>query len=304
MNTEAKPTARNRYQHRQNVIVFLQRHLSDRHWELTLPSSGHGHETYIAQSDSASYFVKLGAHIARYQVMASLGLTPATIESGYLEDGVSILVQPHIKGWRPTWQDFRHYLPKIARVVNKMHHSPALRAALPTNTFETHKDAGLAAFKRIQHKWKVHRAQVPGVANEVDEALIQLQQEIQGFTSGGLVSSHNDICNSNWLITSDESVYVVDLEAMTLDDPAQDMGALLWWYYPPESRAEFLKLAGHPYDEGFRNRMRVRMALHCLNILLPRTESFDKFDATSFGSELTDFRAIVAGEENPRGYND
>ena len=292
----------NRYQHRQEVAAFLQRHLSKQGWDITLPLSGRGHETYIAQSNGDSYFIKLGAHIARYQVMASLGLTPIVIASGYLEDGTSILVQRYIDGRHPCWQDFRHYLPKIAMIVNKMHQDWTLRDALPTSSSETYRDVGLAAVKRVQQKWETYRAQVPRVANEVDERLAQLHQEMRGFVGAGLVSSHNDICNGNWLIASDGKVYLVDLEAMSLDDPAHDMGALLWWYYPPESRQAFLEIAGYQYDEVFRNRMRARMALHCLDILLPRTGSFDRFDAASFAEGLTDFRAVVARRENPQGY--
>ena len=294
----------NRYQHRQEVMAFLQCHLADRRWELVLPPSGRGHETYIAHSSGDSYFIKLGGHVARYQVMASLGLTPPVVASGHLEDSTSILVQPYVEGRCPSWQDFRHYLPDIATVVNSTHHSQALRDILPTRTSETYRDAGLAAVRRVRHKWETYRDQVPSVADEVDETLDAFEREMQCFVGAGLVSSHNDICNGNWLITSDDKVYLVDLEAMSLDDPAHDMGSLLWWYYPPESRSGFLEIAGYQYDEAFRNRMRVRMALHCLDILLPRTGSFDKFDAASFAEGLTDFRAVVAGRENPHGYDD
>jgi hypothetical protein len=142
------------------------------------------------------------------------------------------------------------------------------------------------------------------VANYVDDALAHLKQEIQGFAGSGLVASHNDICNSNWLIALDGKVYLVDLEAMSLDDPAHDTGSLLWWYYPPELRPDFLKGAGYQEDEAFRNRMRVRMALHCLDIFLPRVGSFDRFQADTFAEDLADFRAVVTGRENPQGYGD
>jgi len=89
---------------------------------------------------------------------------------------------------------------------------------------------------------------------------------------------------------------------MSLDDPALDMGALLWWYYPPEMRGYFLETAGYSYDDEFKRRMRVRMALHCLNILLPREQSFDHFQPDSFTESLIDFRAVFAGHENPQGY--
>ena len=63
---------RNRYQHRQELIGFLQKHISGRRWELVRPSSGRGHETYIARSDDEAYFIKLGAQVPRYQAMAAL----------------------------------------------------------------------------------------------------------------------------------------------------------------------------------------------------------------------------------------
>lgn len=293
-----------RYLHREEVIAFLRDHFTAHHWALTLPSSGRGQETYIARIDGDSYFVKLGAHPPRYQVMASLDLTPAVIVSGYLVDGTSILVQPYIQGRNPSWRDFRHFLPRVAAVVNKTHRSPLLKSLLPTALSEAYKEVGLAAVRRVQQKWELHRAQVPKVANDVDQALACLKHEIQGFVGSGLVASHNDICNGNWLITLDGKVYLVDLEAMSLDDPAHDMGSLLWWYYPPELRPGFLANAGYPYDEAFRNRMRVRMALHCLDILLPRAGSFDRFHADTFAEELVDFRAVVAGRENPQGYGE
>ena len=192
----------------------------------------------------------------------------------------------------------------MADLVRKMHHSLALKRILPAAASETYKDVGLAAARRVQHKWQLRRAQVPAVADYIDEALADLKEEIQGFVGSGLVASHSDICNSNWLIAPDGKVYLVDLEAMCLDDPAHDMGSLLWWYYPPELRPSFLKRAGHQHDEALRNRMRVRMALHCLDILLPRPDSFDRFHADRFAAELVDFRAVLAGRENPQGYGD
>jgi len=95
----------------------------------------------------------------------------------------------------------------------------------------------------------------------------------------------------------------LDLESMSMDDPATDMGALLWWYYPPELRQRFLDIAGYAYDDEFKFRMQFRMATHCLNITLPREGSFDTFDPEGFGESLEDFKAVLNGEENPQGYD-
>ncbi len=296
----------NRFRHRQQAAAFLQEQVGGPSWELDLPPSGRGHETYIARSSGRGhgcrYFVKLGAHLPRYQVMASLGLTPDLIASGHLGEGPSILVQPYIDGRNPSWQEFHRFLPQIADVVNRTHHSPTLKDLLPPTASQAYRDAGLAAVGRVQQKWELHRPQVPGVADYVDDALSDLRQEIETFVGSGLVASHNDICKGNWLISSDGRVYLVDLEAMSLDDPAHDLGALLWWYYPPKVRPRFLERAGYSPDTDFQNRMRVRMALHCLDILLPRIGSFDRFHADRFADDLVDFRAVVAGRENPQGY--
>jgi len=45
------------------------------------------------------------------------------------------------------------------------------------------------------------------------------------------------------------------------------------------------------------------MAIHCLNITLPREGSFDRFDPNTYPEALNDFRAILNGEENPEGYS-
>jgi thiamine kinase-like enzyme len=119
-----------------------------------------------------------------------------------------------------------------------------------------------------------------------------------------VVASHNDICNANWLISADGQLYLIDLEAMTLDDPALDIGATLWWYYPPPLRQRFLEIAGYANDEAFQLRMSVRMAMHCLHIILPREQSFDRFAPDNFEAALADFKALVAGRENPQGYED
>ncbi|MFZ5882042.1 MAG: phosphotransferase [Chloroflexota bacterium] len=281
----------------------MQKHIQAAHWELTLPG-GWGHETYFARGEERVCFVKLGAQIPRYQVLAALGLTPPVWADGKLEDGTSILVQPLVEGHSPSRADFRIHLERIATILARVHDSPALKQLLPEPASRLHRDAGMEALADIRRRWERHRAQVPEVAGFVDESLDQLARELQGFTGNALAASHNDICNGNWLVSSDGPIYLIDLESMSMEDPAVDAGALLWWYYPPDLRPRFLDILGHANDEDFQRRMRVRMAMHCLHITLPREQGFDEFDPASYAEALTDFRAILAGEENPQGYED
>jgi thiamine kinase-like enzyme len=260
-------------------------------------------ETYFVEADRQKYFVKVGAPIERYLAMSEIGLTPPVLCSGHLESGLPILVQLFIDGRRPSRADYRRHLERVASRIHTMHDDARLREILGTIVSTLHKDAGQAALRSLRQRWERHKAQVPGISEFVDESLNELEAQIQQFSTAGLVASHNDICNANWLFASDGNIYLLDLESMSMDDPAFDLGALLWWYYPPELRGSFLEMAGYPYDDSFRFRMRVRTALHCLSITLPREDSFDRFIPERYEEALVDFRAILNGEENPQGYD-
>jgi thiamine kinase-like enzyme len=293
----------NRQQHQQEVQAFLQQHFSNQSWELTLPN-GRGNETYFARCNKNSYFIKLGVQTIKYQVVASTGLTPQVLAAGSLRDGTSIIVQPYIAGKRPSRRDFYIHLEQFALVIHRIHHSAEVKQVLPAVSSNLYRVTGLESLARIQQKWESHKSQVPEVSDFIDESLDYLRQQVMGFRGAGLVASHNDICNANWLISTDGRLFLIDLESMSLDDPAVDFGAILWWYYPPRLREKFLAKAGCINDAALEKRMQVRMAMHCLNIILPREQSFDEFDPASFGESLTDFRAVLAGRENPQGYDD
>jgi thiamine kinase-like enzyme len=293
-----KSAMQDRRQHQPEVRGFLQKHFLCPHWRFSLPS-GTGHETYFAYSNESAYFVKLGVQTARYEALDALGLIPPVLAAGNLEDGSSIIVQSYLEGRTPSRKDYRLHLEQFAAALDRMHHSADLQRVLPAASSDRYNLAGLAALDRLQQRWAYYRVQVPQVADFVDESLAALAGQVQSFTGKGLVASHNDICNANWLITPDGRLYLTDLELMSLDDPALDIGATLWWYYPPELWPRFLEIAGYPNDASFHFRMRVRMALHCLSITLPRQGSFDPFDSATYAEALTDFRAILAGGANP-----
>jgi Phosphotransferase enzyme family. len=290
-----------RQEHQQEVHAFLKKHLSIYDWRFSLPN-GSGKEAYFAHGSKRSYFVKVGVEIQRYLVMAKIGLTPPVILHGQLGGGLSVIVQLCIPGHKPSRADYREHLNEVARLIYTMHNDSRIREALPPAASNLQRDAGVLALHHLHQKWEHHKARVPQVADFVDNSLDQLTRQVDQFSGEGLVASHGDICNSNWLFASAGKIYIVDFDSMSMDDPAHDMGALMWWYYTPELRQQFLDIAGYRYDDEFQFRMRTRMAMHCLDISLPREGSFDKFAPERYEESLEDFRAALEGRENPQGY--
>jgi thiamine kinase-like enzyme len=292
----------NRSLHQLEVKSFLQKQFTHHQWEFTLPHS-YGNEAYIAKSPCGTFFVKLGSPVANYEAMASLGLSPRVIAAGSLSDGTSILVQPFLQGRTPNRRDFQVFQEQFAGMLGKMHHSDLLRNILPAAFSEHYGQLGLQALAHVQQRWVRFRPLVPAQAPWVDEKIAWLAGQLRELQGSGAVASHNDICNANWIITPEEHIYIIDLDAMTLDDPAADLGAILWWYYPPGLRKRFIAHAGYSFDEPLQHRMQLRMAIHCLHIIIPRDQSYDQFVPAQFPQALADFKAVVCGEENPQGYN-
>ena len=289
---------RERSQHSVEVEAFLRRAFGGE-WTLTLPH-GNGHETYFAHDGSRALFVKLGAAVERVQAMARLGLTPEVVEADCTEDGTAILVQQYVEGRNPGRSDYRQRLEQVAHMIREMHHSEDVKATLPGVPFDDYAPSGLRVLEAVRARWEGVREQVTDVAYSVDQGLSELEERIERFRGSGLVASHGDICNANWLLTPEGRLYLVDLDAMALDDPALDIGATLWWYYPVEVWGRFLDVAGYQDDDEFRERMWTRLALHCLSITLPRPGSFDRFDPTHYAQALVDFEAALRKQGNPQ----
>ena len=290
-----------RKRHQQEIERYIQKHFKNLFWDFSLPA-GTGNETYIVRSDEESLFVKLGIDVNRYQVVASINLTPPILETGMLEDGTSFIIQPFIDGIRPSRKDYHQRLDQFALSIHQLHHNTEVMNLLPQVTLNSYRDAGLSSLAHIQEKWRFYKSLVPNEAYFVDKSIDYIKDKLVGFVGSGLVVSHNDICNYNWLLSTEGRLYLIDLDSMSLDDPALDIGATLWWYYPPVLRSRFLEVSGFLDDTEFTSRMQVRMAMHCLNIELPRADSYEKFDSSLFWENLTDFKAALAGEENPQGY--
>src|SRR5262245_56972367 len=101
-----------RQEHQEEVRRYLEGHSGTHDWSFSVPR-GRGMETYFAEGNGQKYFVKVGAPVERYLLMGEIGLTPPVIAYGELENGLSIIVQPLIDGWRPSTKDFCDQLENV-----------------------------------------------------------------------------------------------------------------------------------------------------------------------------------------------
>ena len=170
----------NRREHQQEAFGFLQKHLAVHDWNFSLPS-GSGMETYFVQGNKRDYFVKVGVPVERYLAMAEIGLTPQVLAFDHLEDGKSILAQPYITGRKPSRIDYWDQLEKVAALIQKMHLHPQLRRILPPTSSDLHRKAGLRALRQLRQNWEPCRAQVPKVAEFVDNSLEYLTKQVNQF---------------------------------------------------------------------------------------------------------------------------
>jgi len=127
------------------------------------------------------------------------------------------LVQEHISGRIPSRSDFQKKLAIFAQIIRDTHQSEHVIRILPERDIESYSQAGLDIIECISRRWKKFRSQVPSVVEYVEEKIEYLKAEVTKFSGSGLVASHNDVCNGNWLIADDGTVYLLDYEGMSLD---------------------------------------------------------------------------------------
>ena len=192
----------NGQEHQQEVRAFLKKHLSIYDWRFSLPH-GWGKESYFVHGFKRTYFVKVGVQVERYLAMAEIGLTPPVILHGQLESGLSVIVQSFITGRKPSQLDYRERLIEVAALIRKMHNSPQMKEVLPAASSNLYKDSGMQALDRLRQKWERYKDQVPTEVEFVEDSLEHLTEQIDQFSGEGLVASHGDICNANWLFASE-----------------------------------------------------------------------------------------------------
>ena len=102
----------------------------------------------------------------------------------------------------------------------------------------------------------------------------------------------------NWLAGPDGRVVLVDWDKAWLDDPALDVGMLLYWYVDPALWPVFLREYAtggdfRPDVDALLIRARIRYPLHALNLCLEAIEGLPRPAGDGFAAALDQALAFV-----------
>ncbi|WP_246596114.1 phosphotransferase family protein [Bacillus alkalicola] len=237
-------------------------------WEL-LPAGGATGEAYIAQQGDQKIFIKRNSS-PFLAVLSAEGIVPKLLWTKRLENGDVITAQRWVNSRELKSPEMKE--DRVARLLSKIHRSKELlymfkrmgnHSLLPTEFFKTLKDKAL--------KCNLNNDLVHSSLNWLEKNVIEIDQMDH-------VVCHSDVNHNNWILSGDDSLYLIDWDGAIVADPALDLAPLLYLYVPRNEWDRWLSEYGLTLTQGLKNRMRWYMIAQCIDTLLwskQKSESID-----------------------------
>lgn len=274
------------------IDEILTSHFPKRKWLLREASEGLTSKGYIATSDDLGLFIKFDVDARVLHRVAELGIAPTVLAAGS-HNGSTYVVQEFLHGTHPTRAWFSLNLPRLADLIQTYHGDPVLATLLGTGNSLEYRDY-------IDSQFKGFEAQLAGLPEssykaELTPLLAELKHQARSFDPVGLVPTHADPNNNNFLLTGDK-IYLLDWDGASLSDPIRDVGPLLWWYVPAEKWPEFF--AAFSIEKSEQNERKVywwAARQSCMVALLFASLGYPQYGLPF----IADFRAALHEQANP-----
>lgn len=104
-----------------------------------------------------------------------------------------------------------------------------------------------------------------GLFNQIAQNLTQSIDE--DFFQTNYVVCHGDLNHHNFLMTSDQKLYLVDWDSVKIADPLYDITFLLCRYFSPSEWMDWFDKYEFEQDESFFKRVKWYSQLACLNLI-------------------------------------
>ncbi|WP_236784805.1 MULTISPECIES: phosphotransferase family protein [Alteribacter] len=221
------------------------KHLMGEGWHLR-PAGGATGEAYVAEQGEQKIFIKRNSS-PFLAVLSAEGIVPKLLWTKRLESGDVITAQRWVNGRELKSYDMNSR--RIGRLLGKIHRSKEL-----LDMFKRLGNEPLTASRFLEDL--EDKAKQSGSADPVvKDAIAWLRSNIQEVNVEDYVVCHSDVNHNNWIVSEDDSLYLIDWDGANVADPALDLSALLYLYVPRNEWEQWLSSYGAELTRDLEKRM-------------------------------------------------
>ncbi|MBN1964338.1 MAG: phosphotransferase [Anaerolineae bacterium] len=267
---------------------------------------------------------KAALEAARLFVLAAeLGLAPRVLlweQGALLLDRQPVVASDFITPGVPDVEWFHSNLQQVAALLARLHRDEDLGDLLESFQRGDRRADALAAARAAWANVQVRLADLgvaawgPELRAVLDELTLygawfgsQIQRRLAAFQGVPVGPVHGDLNRYNWLVGGDNRVTLIDWERARLDDPALDVGMMLFWYVPralwPIFARGYAGASPQAVDaDALLERARIRYPLHAIDVCAWKLERLAGGQESDSGAALAflepflrDLRQLRAG---------
>ena len=252
----------------------------DKNWNLQ-PIKGDTGKAYKGMKDSERVFIKRNS-TPFLAALSREGITPKLLWTKRTGDGDILTAQ--------EWLDSRQLTPRemsdssdVIRILQHLHGSKSLKSMLERmDGKESSAFDFLSEYARELPQELKSNLYLMGVFR-------YLEDHLPSFHPVYYAACHGDAIHNNWLLSTDEQVYLVDWDHSVLADPALDIGMILGQYISPQYWELWLKL----YDPTGSDNLYERAYWYAgMNLLMQIKRSYLRNDHKQANFHIAQLKAI------------
>lgn len=180
-------------------------------------------------------------------VLSAEGIVPKLVWTKRLENGDVITAQHWLSGRELKPNDMNG--ENVAELLHKIHHSKELLDMLKRLGKKPLTPSVI--LEDLKQTVEFENFYLP----EVLQALHYLEENLPYVDCAEKVVCHCDVNHNNWLLSSENQLYLIDWDGALIADPAIDIGMLLYWYIDEKDWDSWLSTYGLQLNDQLRARM-------------------------------------------------
>ncbi|MBU9713738.1 phosphotransferase family protein [Evansella tamaricis] len=233
-------------------------HFMGEEWELH-PAGGATGEAYIAEHGDQKIFIKRNSS-PFLAVLSAEGIVPKLLWTKRLENGDVITAQQWINSRELKSPEMKQN--RVAKLLGKIHRSNEL-----LDMFKRMGNSSLVPNELfIELQEKIEQSKLKNIL--LENAMKWLELNVSEINTVEHVVCHSDVNHNNWILSGDDSLYLIDWDGAIVADPALDLSQLLYMYVPKGEWRQWLMDYGVTMTENLEKRLRWYMVAQSVEGIL------------------------------------